>query len=116
MSRRTRSAFAATSRVSGRVSERRAELLAQFGMTEEDLSVVIEEPVLRRDLLEDCYSQLTERARGVVRATFCDDEEDAPIAEKLGVSTSNVRVIRHRAIAALRECLQGQISWEGATQ
>lgn len=97
-----------------RASERRAELLAQFGMTEEDL-VTFDRPLaLRRDRLEDCFSQLTDRARQVIRATFCDDEDDAPIAQNMELSPANVRVIRHRAIAALRTCLQGPVSWEGA--
>jgi RNA polymerase sigma-70 factor (ECF subfamily) len=95
-----------------RASDRRAELLQRFGMTEEDLVVFDAPLMLRRAHLEDCFSKLTERARQVIRATFCDDEDDAPIADALAISTANVRVIRHRAIAALRECLQGPISWE----
>lgn len=95
-----------------RSSERRHALLAQFGMTEDDL-VVYDAPItLSRARLEDCLSQLTDRARLVVRATFCEDEDDAPIAERLAISATNVRVIRHRALAALRQCLEGPLSWE----
>ncbi|MDB4938893.1 MAG: polymerase sigma factor [Labilithrix sp.] len=97
-----------------RNGERRRELLAQFGLTDADFIVFDNHLELRREHLEDCFSQLTERSRDVIRATFCDEEDDAPIAAKLAISASNVRVIRHRSLAALRTCLEKPISWEGS--
>jgi RNA polymerase sigma-70 factor (ECF subfamily) len=96
-----------------RSGERRRELLAQFGWADE--ATPFEAPLtLRRDHLEDCYSQLTDHARRVIRASFCDDSDDANIAVALSISPANVRVIRHRSLAALRGCLERPISWRQA--
>jgi RNA polymerase sigma-70 factor (ECF subfamily) len=98
-------------REGARVDERRGALFAKYGLTEADL-VEEQAPLdVHRSHLEDCFSQLTERARKIIRATFCDDDSDAEIATALGVSNSNVRVIRHRSLAALRTCLERPISW-----
>jgi len=95
--------------------DRRNELVARFGLGA--LDVIAGEGLppavfVRREHLEDCYSQLTERARKVIRATFCDDELDADIARLLAITEANVRIIRHRSLAALRTCLEQPISWE----
>jgi DNA-directed RNA polymerase specialized sigma24 family protein len=50
----------------------------------------------------------------VIRATFCDDSPDLEIASALAISPANVRVIRHRTLAALRACLERPISWRQA--
>ncbi len=94
-----------------RSGERRAALMDRYGLTEEDLTSFEEPSEVRREHLEDCYSQLTERARSVIRKTFSDDDDDAEIASALGISAANVRVIRHRSLAALRTCLERPISW-----
>ncbi|HSC86211.1 MAG TPA: sigma-70 family RNA polymerase sigma factor [Polyangiaceae bacterium] len=67
-----------------------------------------EQPAQNADevaLLEDCLSQLSSRARMVVRHAYVDEESSQEIAVRLGVQEGNVRVIRHRALGALRECL-----------
>ena len=95
--------------------DRRNELIARFGLGELDVIAGEELPpavFVRREHLEDCYSQLTDRARKVIRATFCDDELDADIARLLAITEANVRIIRHRSLAALRGCLEKPISWE----
>lgn len=96
-------------REGARSSERRQALLARYAG--DDVAVFEPPTLMRRSHLEDCYSQLTERARRVVRATFCEDDTDAEIAAALSISESNVRVIRHRSLAALRTCLERPISW-----
>jgi RNA polymerase sigma factor (sigma-70 family) len=57
--------------------------------------------------VEDCLSRVTERARQVLRGRFEAEEPDARIAARLGLSEPNVRVLRHRTLAFLRECLEG---------
>jgi RNA polymerase sigma factor (sigma-70 family) len=94
-----------------RTGERRRGLLAQYGLSKADLVTSDAHQELDRAHLEDCYSQLTERARRVIRATFCSDDEDGEIAQALALSEANVRVIRHRTLAALRSCLEAPISW-----
>jgi RNA polymerase sigma-70 factor, ECF subfamily len=94
-----------------RMDDRRRELTERFGPTEADFAAWDAPLVVRRDHLEDCYSQLTERARRVLRATFCDDALDSDIAGALSLTEANVRIIRHRTLAALRSCLDQPISW-----
>lgn len=98
-------------REGARVTERRQTLMVTYGFTEPDLAVLGAPLEVRRDHLEDCFSQLTERARMVLRATFCNDDDDREIAEAIGITSTNVRVIRHRTLAALRTCLERPISW-----
>lgn len=96
-----------------RIAERRRELLETYGAT----ALVEDEPAweqpvtVPRDHLEDCLSQLTRRARDVIRASFFEESGDAAIAEALSLTAQNVRVIRHRSLAALRECLGKPVSW-----
>jgi RNA polymerase sigma-70 factor (ECF subfamily) len=96
-----------------RIAERRRELLETYGAT----ALVADEPAweqpatVARDHLEDCLSQLTRRARDVIRATFFEEVADAAIAEAMSLTAQNVRVIRHRSLAALRECLDKPVSW-----
>lgn len=97
-----------------RTGERRRELSAQYGLSEADLSAWDAQLSVRREHLEDCFSQLTERARRVIRATFCEDEQDGDIARSLAITEANVRIIRHRSIHALRTCLDRPISWVSA--
>jgi RNA polymerase sigma-70 factor (ECF subfamily) len=94
-----------------RNSERRRELSELYGLSEADFVAWDRELSVRRDHLEDCFSQLGERARRVIRATFCEDEPDGDIARALSLSEANVRIIRHRTLAALRGCLEKPISW-----
>jgi RNA polymerase sigma-70 factor (ECF subfamily) len=48
---------------------------------------------------------LKERERSIVVMTFYDEQTGADVASFLGVSEANVRVIRHRAIHQLRDCM-----------
>lgn len=52
-----------------------------------------------------CLEKLGERERRVVRMTFHDDRTADEIASSIGLTTSNVRVIRHRALVQLRQCV-----------
>jgi RNA polymerase sigma-70 factor (ECF subfamily) len=52
-----------------------------------------------------CLRVLTERDRLVVLLTFYAEREAPRIAVDLGISPGAVRVIRHRAVARLRDCV-----------
>lgn len=54
-----------------------------------------------------CLRGLAERDRQVVLLTFYAHQEAPRIAQDLGVSAGAVRVIRHRAMARLRDCVLG---------
>jgi RNA polymerase sigma-70 factor, ECF subfamily len=55
--------------------------------------------------LSACMDQLEPRARQVATLAFRDDRSADEIAGALSTTSGNVRVIRHRALAALRRCL-----------
>jgi RNA polymerase sigma-70 factor (ECF subfamily) len=98
-----------------RVAERRAELMAQFG---ESLASLEDEPALARyqlAQLEDCLSQMTQRSRDVLRHAYVDGHSAAEIGERLAMTEGNVRVVRHRALEALRTCMSQKIFWEVAS-
>ena len=52
-----------------------------------------------------CLSQLEVRARRVVMLSFQHGEWADEVATRLQTTAGNVRVIRHRSVAALRRCL-----------
>jgi len=55
--------------------------------------------------LARCVRRLDERGRLVVTLSFMEERKAAEIGTLLSISAGNVRVLRHRAIAALRRCL-----------
>ncbi len=57
--------------------------------------------------LAHCVQSLKERDRTVVVMSFYDEHKGADIAATLGISDSNVRIIRHRAIRQLLACMGG---------
>jgi len=88
-----------------RTGNRRQELLDTFGG---DLQAAVDasaEP-LDTDRLEHCLGRLPARERAVLTLTFYDDRSADAVAQELGVSAGNVRVIRHRGIEHLRACLE----------
>jgi RNA polymerase sigma-70 factor (ECF subfamily) len=52
-----------------------------------------------------CMAALDDRSRQVVMLSFNEERPSDEIAVLLATSPVNVRVLRHRAIAALRHCL-----------
>jgi RNA polymerase sigma-70 factor (ECF subfamily) len=56
--------------------------------------------------LESCLERLDKRARAVIIATFIDERDAEEIGRSMGLSAANVRVIRHRALAALQRCFE----------
>jgi RNA polymerase sigma-70 factor, ECF subfamily len=87
-----------------RGAQRKQRLLEQYGadfLAPARSSI----PNLDRERLARCVQNLRERERAVVVMTFYDEQTGADVAGFLGVSEANVRVIRHRAIDRLRECM-----------
>jgi RNA polymerase sigma-70 factor, ECF subfamily len=83
---------------------RRERLLETYGNTAEAAEVP-EPPALDADKLARCLQALAERERTVVVQTFFADRSGDELAKELGLSAGNVRVVRHRALARLRECM-----------
>jgi RNA polymerase sigma-70 factor (ECF subfamily) len=62
---------------------------------------------LDHDRLLRCLEALPERDRSVLVMTFYDERPAEEIASALVTSAGNVRVLRHRALLALRTCVDG---------
>lgn len=87
-----------------RGARRRARLLETFGA--DLLSAASQpEPALDRERLAQCVEGLKERERTIIVMSFFDEQTGASVASFLGLSEANVRVIRHRAVNSLRDCM-----------
>lgn len=83
---------------------RRDRLMEQWGL-EMLTPAATPGPQLDGEALGRCMQQLAERERAVMTLSFYDEQTGAEIAGSMGISEANVRVIRHRAIHALRGCM-----------
>jgi RNA polymerase sigma-70 factor (ECF subfamily) len=87
-----------------RGSRRRDELLDAWGGGEEAFEAP--EPLaLDPDRLAGCLERLSERERSVVVMSFFAEKPADEVGGELGITGGNVRVIRHRALGRLRECM-----------
>jgi RNA polymerase sigma-70 factor (ECF subfamily) len=89
-----------------RVARRHEALAARFV----DTSVQAPPPSLSAldvPRVAECLRRLAERERLVLVLTYYADREAPRIAEDLNLSPGAVRVIRHRAIGHLRDCVMG---------
>jgi len=87
-----------------RGTRRREALLETWG----DAAEAVEAPeplALAPDRLAGCLEALSERERSVVVLSFFADQQADEVGAQLAISPGNVRVIRHRALARLRECM-----------
>jgi len=60
--------------------------------------------------VEECLGGLPPRDARVLQLLFQEGETAADVATLLGTTPGNIRVIRHRAIARLRDCVEVQPS------
>ncbi len=82
---------------------RRERLLEQYGIRTE----IAPEPTAELDLerLRGCVEKLPPRERTVVILTFYGERSGDEIAADLSMTLGNVRVVRHRAVGHLQECM-----------
>ena len=97
-----------------RGARRREALLEEFGA---DLSIadIAVAPRLDEERVAACLERLPPRERAVLMMTFHQDEPADRVGAALGMTAGNVRVVRHRALEALRTCMSNKVSWEGAS-
>jgi RNA polymerase sigma-70 factor (ECF subfamily) len=86
---------------------RRQQLLERFGPGLEPAVAPDESPPLDLDRVTHCLESLAERERSVVVLSFYAERRSDEIGRELGLSVANVRVVRHRALARLRDCVEG---------
>jgi RNA polymerase sigma-70 factor (ECF subfamily) len=63
----------------------------------------IAEPDIVR--LRACLEKLPTRERAIAILTFYAEQSGDQIARELSMTPGNVRVVRHRAVAHLQECM-----------
>ena len=92
---------------SRRGARRRESLLEKYGPDLEiaDISVA---PRLDEARVAACLDRLAVRERSVLVASFYEEQPAERVGAVLGLSAGNVRVIRHRALERLRECVMGK--------
>ena len=88
-----------------RGTQRRERLLERFGPSL--APAARDEPPVDVEGLARCLERLPERERSVVVLSFYAEAGSDRIGGELGLSAGNVRVVRHRALARLRACLEG---------
>ena len=64
---------------------------------------------LARDRVGGCLEKLPERQRTVLLMSFYAERTSDEIADSLGLSGGNVRVLRHRGVVRLRDCLDVEL-------
>jgi RNA polymerase sigma-70 factor (ECF subfamily) len=86
-----------------RTDRRRRELLRDYGTEHPAANETSRAGEPAR--LAACISLLTERERTILALTYYAERSGEQIAAELAISHGNVRVVRHRAVAQLLECL-----------
>lgn len=61
--------------------------------------------IVDREQVAACLERLSERERTIIVLSFFQEASGPEIGRMLGIDDGNVRVIRHRALRRLRECL-----------
>ncbi|MBK0392788.1 sigma-70 family RNA polymerase sigma factor [Ramlibacter algicola] len=87
-----------------RTEGRRNELLERYAASLPQADIHIA-PRLDHQRVADCLQRLAERERSVLVLTFYDDQPSEVVGTQLGLSSANVRVIRHRGLDKMRRCV-----------
>jgi len=86
----------------------REERIALAPHGEVDVAFVPDQEPVDTAILVRCIAELDPRSRLVVHMSFFQERSAEEIATKLATTTGNVRVLRHRAVADLRRCVDGR--------
>lgn len=87
-------------------SHSRRERLLQTYAEDVPMADAAQLPRLDHDRLLQCLNALSERERAVVVMSFYGDKSADEVARETALSVANVRVIRHRSIERLRNCME----------
>jgi RNA polymerase sigma-70 factor (ECF subfamily) len=88
-----------------RGAARRQRLLEHYGSGLAPTGAASDAKPLDLERLTLCLERLPERERAVVALSFYSERGSDEIAVELGLSPGNVRVVRHRALTRLRDCM-----------
>lgn len=96
-----------------RERERRGKLWELYGESVAACDVLQpSEVTLEIMRLEDCLTELSQRARLAVWLSYGELLSHAEVSTRLGISEGNARVLRHRALHALKQCVATPKRWE----
>jgi RNA polymerase sigma-70 factor (ECF subfamily) len=96
--------------VSLRRTERRRHALRERFEVRGHPSVRLDESSIDEQRIAPCLAAARERDRTILLLTFYGEKSASEIAASLGMSSGGVRVARHRAVEAMRECLERRAS------
>jgi RNA polymerase sigma-70 factor (ECF subfamily) len=88
-----------------RRTERRRQHLQQRVEVVEPMDLPVDVRVFDTDRIRPCLGALRDRERMILLLTFYADRSAAEIAGTMRMTAGAVRVARHRAVAAMRDCL-----------
>jgi RNA polymerase sigma-70 factor (ECF subfamily) len=91
-----------------RRTERRRQRLHQRVESGEPMALPADERLVDADRIKPCLAVLRERERTILLLTFYAEHSSPEIADRMGMSAGAVRVARHRAVAAMRDCLEAR--------
>jgi len=97
---------------------RKARLLAKYGDPRTAANDANDShPSAQLDLARvgDCLGKLPDRERTVILLSFYVELDAPAIGRELGLQASHVRVMRHRALGHLQDCVHGGRREEGAS-
>jgi len=96
-----------------RERERRSRLWELYGDAVSACDVVQPAQVTLEIMrLEDCLTELSQRARQAVWLSYGELLSHAEVSTRLGISEGNARVLRHRALHTLKQCVSSPKRWE----
>lgn len=90
-----------------RRGEQRRQALLESNADMLEIADIAVAPRLDHERVAGCLERLPERERSVLVMTFYEDKPAAEVGGTLGLTSGNVRVLRHRGIAKLRNCVNG---------
>jgi RNA polymerase sigma-70 factor (ECF subfamily) len=93
-----------------RRTERRREHLHMRIETGEPVDMPRDERLFDTDRIKPCLASMRERERTILLLTYYVERSATEIAEAMRMTAGAVRVARHRAVAAMRDCLEARRS------
>lgn len=90
-----------------RRGEQRRQALLESNADMLQIADIAVAPRLDHERVAGCLERLPERERSVLVMTFYEDKPAADVGGALGLTSGNVRVLRHRGLAKLRDCVTG---------
>jgi RNA polymerase sigma-70 factor (ECF subfamily) len=89
-------------------TERRRQHLQQRVEATEPMDLPMDARAFDADRIRPCLGSLRDRDRMILLLTFYAERSAVEIAQAMRMSSGAVRVARHRAVAAMRDCVESR--------